>query len=175
MQGCKEHFCSSVSGGNFCGYEILVCICWFYVQINRCITPIRLDIVSRNTCCLVEISAVNFMLGWKLLASSRKAVKVSRLCDHFMSISSMNIGHENGLRATDFNNCPSRRPIKMLAYAGAILVPIAVPWTWRKCFPLNSKLLSMRVTAAKIFLTALHLASDVYVPIRTPLNQEEEN
>ena len=32
-----------------------------------------------------------------------------------------------------------------------------------------------RNTAAKIFLTALHFASDVSAPIRTPLNQEQEN
>ena len=103
----------------------------FVYRSTDIVSPTRLDLVSRNTCCLVEISAVNFMLGWKLLASSREAVKVLRPCDHFMSISSMNLSHENGLRATDFNSCPSRRPMKMLAYAGDILVPIAVPWTWR--------------------------------------------
>ena len=32
-----------------------------------------------------------------------------------------------------------------------------------------------RNTAAKIFLTALHFASDVSALIRTPLNQEQEN
>ena len=34
---------------------------------------------------------------------------------------------------------------------------------------------STRNTAAKMFLTALHFASDVSAPIRTPLNQEQEN
>ena len=127
MQGCKEHFCSSVSGGNLwvVGTGVYLFVLYTDQQI--------LYLVSKNTCCLVEIWAVNFMLGWKLLASSRKAVKVSRPCDHFMSISSMNLSHENGLRATDFNNCPSRRPMNMLAYAGAILVPTAVPGTWRQC------------------------------------------
>ena len=48
----------------------------------------------------------------EVVASSRKAVKVPRPCDHFMSISSMNLNHENGLRATDLHSCPSRRPIK---------------------------------------------------------------
>ena len=101
----------------------------FVYRSTDIVSSTRLDLVSRNTCCLVETSAVNFMLGWKLLASSRKAVKVSRPCEYFMSISSMNLSHENGL--TDFNSCPSRRPMNMLAYVGAVLVPIAVPWTWR--------------------------------------------
>ena len=50
------------------------------------VSPTRLDLVSRNMCCLVEILAVNFLLGWKLLASSRKVVKISRPYDHFMPI-----------------------------------------------------------------------------------------
>ena len=42
----------------------------FVYRSTDIVSPTRLDLVSRNTCCSVEISAVNFMLGWKLLAST---------------------------------------------------------------------------------------------------------
>ena len=65
----------------------------FVYRSTDIVSPISLDLVSRNTCCPFEISAVDFMLGWKLLASSRKVVKVSRLCDHFMSSIGRHYGH----------------------------------------------------------------------------------
>ena len=50
----------------------------FVYRSTDIVSPSRLDLVSRNTCCLVEISAVNYMLGWKLFVSSRKVVKFSK-------------------------------------------------------------------------------------------------
>ena len=77
----------------------------FIYRSTDMVSITSLDLVSKNMCCSFEISAVNIMLGWKLLASSTKVAKVSRPCDHFMSISStMNLNHENGLRVTDLNS-----------------------------------------------------------------------
>ena len=46
-------------------------------------------------------------------------------------------------------NCLSSLSIKILAYDGAIRVPIAVPSFWTKCFPSNSKLLFLRTISVK--------------------------
>ena len=50
----------------------------FVLRSTEVVSGTKRDYVSRNMCCLFEISALNFMLGWKLLASSKKVVKVSR-------------------------------------------------------------------------------------------------
>ena len=77
----------------------------FIYRSTDMVSITSLDLVSRNMCCSLEISAENIMLGWKLLASSTKVDKVSRPCDHLMPISStMNLNHENGLRVTDLNS-----------------------------------------------------------------------
>ena len=36
-------------------------------------------------------------------------------------------------------------PIKCLAYGGAALVPITVSTSWRKCLPMNEKLLLFKM------------------------------
>ena len=40
---------------------------------------------------------------------------------------------------------PSKFPMKRLAKAGAILVPIAVPCCWKKCSPLKTKLFMVKI------------------------------
>lgn len=75
----------------------------------------------------MEISAVNRMVGWNPFASGRKVSSLLRPCDHFMSMMSINFSHENGLILTESSNCFSKRPMDMLAYAGAIFVPKVVP------------------------------------------------
>ena len=51
-------------------------------------------------------------------------------------------------RASD-NNFLSSLSINKFAYAGAILVPIAVPNFWTQWFSLNSKLLLLSTSSAK--------------------------
>ena len=82
VQGCKE-ILQQCFGWQLVGSRYWCVSVGFVYRSTDIVSLTRLDLVSRNTCCLVEISAVNFMLGWKLLASSGKAVKVSRPCDHF--------------------------------------------------------------------------------------------
>ena len=45
----------------------------FVYRSTDTVMPTRLDLVSRNTCRLLETSGVHLMLEWKLLASSKKA------------------------------------------------------------------------------------------------------
>ena len=68
-----------------------------------------------NPFCLVE---------WKRFAVSINA-SLSRI--HFMSMSSINLSHENGFRLTDCSSCYSSLPMNILAYDGANFVPMAVP------------------------------------------------
>ncbi|KAK3576473.1 hypothetical protein CHS0354_028523 [Potamilus streckersoni] len=86
-----------------------------------------LVVVSRKTWFELEISAVNFIEGWKLFAFEMKSSRLSLPYCHFISISSIKRTHWYGVRSTDAKSFPSSFPMKMLAYEGAILVPIAVP------------------------------------------------
>jgi len=78
---------------------------------------------------------VNFIEG------SKKLLRFSSDSAHFMSTSSMTRNQESGLWGADCMISFSSFPMKMLAYEGAIFVPIAVPLICKKCSPLNVRLL----------------------------------
>ena len=40
--------------------------------------------------------------------------------------------------------------MKRLAYGGAVLVPMAVPTSWRKCLSMNERLLFFRMVSSSI-------------------------
>ena len=58
-----------------------------------------------------------------------------------MSMSSMKRDQESGFWGEDYIICFSSFPMTILAYEGAIVVPIAVPLICIICSPLNVKLL----------------------------------
>ena len=89
----------------------------------------------------LDVSWVNFIVGWTLLSWSKKRLRFSSDSVHFMSTSSMKRNQESGLWGADCMISFSSFPMKMLAYEGAIFVPIAVPLICKKCSPLNVKLL----------------------------------
>ena len=49
----------------------------------------------------LETSAVNLIVGWKLFSLSRNASSVSLSCIQFISMSSINLSHENDFILTD--------------------------------------------------------------------------
>ena len=67
------------------------------------------------------------MVGWKLFAVSGNASSVALPCIHFVSMSYINLIHESGFGVTDYSRCFTSLPMNILAYDGAILVPMAVP------------------------------------------------
>ena len=83
--------------------------------------------MSKKTCLSFETSAVNLMIGWKLFAVQKNASSVPLPFIHFMSMSSINLSHESGFGVTDCNSCFSSLLMNVLAYDGAIFVPMAVP------------------------------------------------
>jgi hypothetical protein len=72
-------------------------------------------VVSRKDILVFDISCVNFVDGWILLACSKNSSSSLSLCIHFMSTSSINRNHERGCLSDERSNRSSRSPIKMLA------------------------------------------------------------
>ena len=87
--------------------------------------------VSRNVVSVSEISAVYLIVEWWLFASSMNCVTSSLFIFQMENISSIYLSQASGFLALRSKICDSTFPIKMLAKATAILVPMAVPCVWR--------------------------------------------
>ena len=83
-------------------------------------------VVSRKVRLVSLTSKVNLIVSWVSLAFFMNSVSSDCEPVHMMKMSSMNLFHTNilSVRACIFS---SILPINRFAYAGAILVPIAVP------------------------------------------------
>ena len=88
-----------------------------------------------------DVSWVNFIVGWTLLAWSKKRLRFSSDSVHFMSSRLWNETRKVACEVQIVWLVFSSFRIKMLAYASAIFVPTAVPLICKKCSPLNVKLL----------------------------------
>ena len=82
---------------------------------------------SKNVISVSEISAVNFIVGWKLFASSVKLFIASLFVLHGEKMSSMYLFQMSGLLGLWLMISVSISAIKMLAKDTAIFVLIAVP------------------------------------------------
>ena len=96
------------------------------------------------------------------LRISKNSFSFSSSCCHNKKISSMYLHHTNGLKLQFCKIRSSRSPIKIMAYGGAILVPMAVPLSCLKKDKLCSKILFFNTHSAKsiresldIFLSSL--------------------
>ena len=78
-----------------------------------------------------ETSAVNLIVGWWLFACSMNCVTASLFIFQIENISSIYLFQASGFIALHSKICDSTYPIKILAKATAILVPMAVPCVWR--------------------------------------------
>ena len=87
----------------------------------------RMTVVSRNKTLSIDHSAVNLMVWWNWLLSFKKGLSVSILSFQMAKMSSINLHHTIGLLVVDVSIRSSRSVMKMLAYEGAIFVPIARP------------------------------------------------
>ena len=76
---------------------------------------------------------VNLMVGWKELMYERKLVRDVGPWVHSIKMSSMKRSQVRGRRLCGGwrSICFSREAMKMLAYEGAMRVPMAVPWICR--------------------------------------------
>ena len=88
---------------------------------------------------VLDVLWVNFIVRWTLLAWSKKQWRFSFESVHFMSMSCMKRDQENGFCGEDCIICFSSFPMKILAYEGAIVVPIAVLLICIICSPLSVK------------------------------------
>ena len=72
-------------------------------------------------------SAVKLIVVWKVLISCRNcsATAICR-CSRHVKMSSMYLHQMDGLFTGFWRRCFSNSPMKMMAYDGTILVPIAV-------------------------------------------------
>jgi len=84
-------------------------------------------LISRNVAVFACISYVNLILGWKLLRSVRNFSSLSLPCVKDPYMSSMYHSQVSGLYVCMLRKACSSLCIKIVAKAGAILVPIAVP------------------------------------------------
>ena len=82
--------------------------------------------MSRNVVSVSDTSAVNLIVGWWLFACSMNCVTSSLFIFQIENISSIYLFQESGFCALRFKIRDSTFPIKMLAEATAILVPMAV-------------------------------------------------
>ena len=93
--------------------------------------------VSKKTARSDDISHVNLIVAWNLLAKSTK-LSISCLLDvHTEKMSSMNLFQMIGLGGLERSSCFSTWAITMTEKATAIFVPIAIPRVCRKCLPLK--------------------------------------
>ena len=83
--------------------------------------------VSKNFISVSEISAVNFIVGWKLFASFVKLCIASLFVFHREKMPSMYFFQMSGLLGLWLMISVSTSAIKMLAKDTAIFGPIAVP------------------------------------------------
>lgn len=90
---------------------------------------------------MVEYETVNFMLWWNEFRWFMNVRNDSSPWVHIRNISSMNLFHVRGVRllGVDDRSDFSNEPMKILAYDGAIFVPIAVPCFWRYSWFLKVK------------------------------------
>ena len=89
-----------------------------------------------------------FYSGVNIVGMVKEAMEVFFESVHFMSMSSMKRDQENGFWGEDCIICFSSFPMKILAYEGAIVVPIAVLLICIICSPLNVKLLCFSINVS---------------------------
>ena len=104
------------------GYEYRGCM-WLWLNLS----PLY-NVTSRNVSSLSFSSYVNLMVLWIWLILVMYMVNSDVEPVHMMKISSMNHFHSNMFGLPSSFNFSSNLPINRFAYAGAIFVPIAVPW-----------------------------------------------
>ena len=80
---------------------------------------------------------------------------------HIRNMSSMYLFHSSMYGCPSHARIGSNDPMNSLAYAGAILVPMAVPCSWRKKSLLNSKTLFLRTMFSISSRTRLVAVGDV--------------
>ena len=93
--------------------------------------------VSKKRAPSDDISLVNLIVVWNLLAKSMK-LSISFLLEvHTEKMSSMKLFQMIGLRGLERSSFFSTCAMKRTEKASAIFVPIAIPRVCRKCLPLN--------------------------------------
>ena len=88
---------------------------------------------------LQDFSLVNFKNGWKLFKFSKNSSSFSSLSFQIKKMSSMYLSHTEGFTASVSIELFSTLSIKIHAYGGADLVPMAVPEICCLTFESNSK------------------------------------
>ncbi len=97
----------------------------------RCRFLSLLIIRSRNLAWVGEISKVNLMVGWNRLARRVNSCREWRSPFQMKNMSSINLFQRRIWWENGGVRVVSIWDINKLAYGGAILVPMAVPWIWR--------------------------------------------
>ena len=87
--------------------------------------------VSRNVMSLLEISAVNFMVGWWEFTCGMNLSISGLRTSHSWKMSPIYRFQIIGFMTLFLKICVSRSAIKIFAKETAILVPLAVPWICR--------------------------------------------
>ena len=89
---------------------------------------ILVEPLSKNVVSVSDISAVNFIVGWKLFAFRRNSSISFLFVSYTDMTSSINLFQKIGLMLVCLSFSFSILAMKMLAKATAIFVPMAVPW-----------------------------------------------
>ena len=117
------------------GWQESKCVYWKvsvglkYVRTSECLlnrSPLYTH-VSKNVITVSEISAVNFIVGWKLFASSVNYFIASLFVFHRKKMSSMYLFQMSVFLGLWLMISVSISAVTMLAKDTAIFVPIAVP------------------------------------------------
>ncbi len=98
--------------------------------------------MSRNVTLVWLVSFVKLIVGCSLLSVSMKDFSWCSVCVHTMKMSSMYRLYMRGLSFCFFRKGSSIECMNILAYAGAIFVPMAVPWSCVYVLLLNVNMLS---------------------------------
>ena len=87
---------------------------------------------------------MNLIVEWTLLIFVMNVFSCSSVPVHIRNMSSMSLFYRSTYGCPSHARIGSNDPMNSLAYAGTILVPMAVPCSWRKKSLLNSKTLFLR-------------------------------
>ena len=90
---------------------------------------------------LYTVTIVNLIMGRTSLMFVMNVLSCSSVPVHIRNMASMYLFHSSMYGCLSRARIGSNDPMNKLAYAGAILVPMAVPCSWRKKSPLNSNVL----------------------------------
>ena len=106
--------------------------------------------MSKKGISWVECSKVSLIVGWRLFMKFFMDWSCLVVPRKIRKVSSTNIFQKGIIQIKASRMVSSSRPMKRLAYGGAVLVPMTVPISSTKCLSMNERLLFFRMVSGNV-------------------------